>query len=293
MAIIGQGGTWVPCEVDPVTLQADPADVERRMSRRTRAILPVHMNGGPAPMDDYAEIAARHPHPRHGPPKLIYDAARAGGAGYRGRRVGGPDGWMTVFSFHTQKLMSTLGEGGAVTTDDPVAFRRLREIRQFGGESGWGTNYKLTKVQAAVGLVQLPKLDGFIASRRRLAARRDELLRGRDEVSLPAVVLGGVHTYYLYTLLVRPEWAGAGRDRLRELLLERFRVQTVVANPPCHSAFPFLRKHTPGVSLPVSEDVGKRLFCLPIHPAMPEADNEYLCAALLETLDDLRRELGP
>ena len=291
MAIIGQGGTWVPCEVDPITLQADPQDVERRLTSRTRAILPVHMNGGPAPMDELADLVARHPHPRHGPPRLIYDAARACGARYRGRRVG-KDGWMTVSSFHTQKLISTLGEGGAVTTDDSQLYRRLREIRQFGDESGWGTNYKLTKVQAAVGLVQLPKLDLFIAARRRLAERRSDLLRGREEIALPAVVPGGEHTYYLYTLLVRPEWAGARRDRLLELLRSRHGVQSVIANPPCHATHPFLRRHTQGVSLPVSEEIGRRLFCLPLHPAMSDADNEYISAALCEALDEVRREMG-
>jgi dTDP-4-amino-4,6-dideoxygalactose transaminase len=291
MAIIGQGGTWVPCEVESRTLQADPEDVERRMTSRTRAILPVHMNGGPAYMDEYAAIAERHPHPRHGPPRIVYDAARACGATYKGRRVG-RDGWLTVFSFHTQKLISTLGEGGAVTTDDPDLNRRLRDIRQFGGDAGWGTNYKLTKVQAAVGLVQLPKLDSFIQGRQRLARRRDELLRSRAELTLPAAVPGGGHTYYLYTLLVPRDWAGPRRDLLLELLKRRFGVQSVVANPPCHSSHPFLRRHTPGVRLPVSEELGRRLFCLPIHPAMSDEDNEYICAALCQALDEAPLEPG-
>lgn len=199
---------------------------------------------------------------------------------------------MTVFSFHTQKLMSTLGEGGAVSTDDPALHRRLRDLRQFGGEDAWGSNYKLTKVQAAVGLVQLPKLDGFIASRRRLAARRDELLADREELALPAAVPGGEHTYYLYTLVLRPEWAGARRDRLLELLLSRHGVRSVIANPPCHTAHPFLRRQAPEARLPVSEDLGRRLFCLPIHPAMSDADNEYIAAALCESLDEVRREMG-
>ena len=78
---------------------------------------------------------------------------------------------MTVFSFHTQKSMTTLGEGGALTTDDAALRERFRQIRQFGGPHQWGTNYKLTKVQAAVGMVQLRKLDGMIAARREMARR--------------------------------------------------------------------------------------------------------------------------
>ena len=169
LSIVGQGGQVVWCEVDPRTLQADPSDVESRITPRTRAIYPVHMNGLSAPMDDLLDIADRNPHPVHGPLRVIGDAARACGGKYRGTRIG-KKGWMTVFSFHTQKLMTTLGEGGAVTTDDPELARRLRGFRQFGGETGeWGTNYKITKVQAAVGLVQVRRLDEMLAKRRRIA----------------------------------------------------------------------------------------------------------------------------
>ncbi len=287
MAVIGQGGRWVPCEIDPHTLQADPADIERRITPRTRAIFPVHMNGGPAPMDDYEDLAQRHPHPVHGPLRVIADGARACGAWYRERPVASR-GWMTVYSFHTQKNMTTLGEGGAVITDDPGVAARLRDIRQFGGAEGWGTNYKMTKVQAAVGSVQVSRLASFVASRRRLAARRDELLRGIDEIELPQVVPGGTHTYYLYTILVKPQWAGKQRDALMSVLRERFAVDTVVANPPCHSMIPFLRNHVGEVHLPVSEDLARRLLCLPMHPAMSNHDNEYICAAVWEAVEAVR-----
>src|SRR5204863_5925798 len=88
LSIIGQRGRWVPCEIDPDTFQADPEDVEKRITPRTRAIYPVHMNGLSAPMEAYREIAERHPHPKHGPLKVIGDAARALGGGYRGRKIG-------------------------------------------------------------------------------------------------------------------------------------------------------------------------------------------------------------
>ena len=175
-------------------------------------------------------------------------------------------------------------------TDDDEAASRLRDIRQFGGREGWGTNYKLTKVQAAGGLVQLDRLDSLVAARRRLAAQRDKLLAGLPELALPTTVEGGLHTYYLYTLVVQPSWAGEKRDRLMELLREAYGIQTVIANPPVHQAIPFLKQHSKGTSLPVSEELGKRLFCLPIHPSMTEEENTYLCAALWEAAEHLRRE---
>ncbi len=289
MSIVGQGGRWVPCEIDPRTFQADPEDVERRITSRTRAIYPVHMNGLSAPMADYFEIARRHPHPKHGPLKVIGDAARALGGSYRGNKIG-KEGWMTVFSFHTQKNMTTLGEGGAVTTDDPAVARRLRQMRQFGGGQQWGSNYKMTKVQAAVGLVQLRKLDQMIADRRRIAKARDEMLSGLPELTLPYEPPDCAHSYYLYTLLVPREWAGARRDRLMALLREEYQVDSVVANPPTHSTIPLLKEHTGNPHLPVSEEIAARLVCVPIHPRMSDEDNEYICAALWEAVERLRGE---
>lgn len=288
MAIVGQGGTWVPCEVDPATLQMDPADVVRRITPRTRALFPVHMNGLSAPMDELLDIAEKHPHPVHGPLKVIGDAARAVGGGYRGTKIG-KLGWMTVFSFQTQKNMSTLGEGGAITTDDPDLAARLRKLRFFGGEDSWGSSYLMTSVQAAVGRIQLRKLDSFIESRRRIAAARTEMLRDLPELTLPVEPEGCYHSYYLYTVLVPRDWAGERRDRLCALLRDEYGVNTIIANPPVHSTVPYLRSHVGDVHLPVSEELGARLFCPPIHPAMSDDDNRYICAALWEAVERLRR----
>jgi len=299
MSIIGAGGKLVLCEVDPKTLNVDPDDVERRITPRTRAILPTHMNGLSAPMDDLLELANRYPHPKHGPLKVIGDAARACGAGYHGTKVG-KKGWMNVFSFHTQKNMTTLGEGGAITTDDPDLRTRLQGIRQFGNPThhadpnlrgaGWGSNYKLTKVQAAVGLVQLGRLDGLIANRRRLAQARAKMLEGCPGLQLPHEPSGYEHCYYLYSLLVPREWAGEKRDQLMGLLADDYGVDTVTANPPCHTTVTFIQAHTRGQRLPVSEEVGARLFCPPIHPMMSDEDNEFICAAIWEAVERMRSQ---
>ncbi len=281
MAIIGQRGTPVLCEVDPATLQMDPEDVEKKITPHTRAIYPTHMNGLSAPMDELLDIAQRHPHPRHGPLKVIGDGARALGGGYKGRKIG-KAGWMNVFSLHTQKNITTLGEGGMVVTDDSGVVPRLRGFRQFGGADRWGSNYKMTKVQAAVGLVQLGRLDGFIAARRKIAQERTRLLAGCPGIQLPCEPDGCVHSYYLYSIMVCPEWAGEIRNRLMGTLLDDYGVDTVVANPPVHESYPFVRERAKGLELPISHDVGQRLFCPPIHPCMSAQDNEYIAAAIWE-----------
>jgi perosamine synthetase len=285
MSILGRGAKLVLCEVDPATLCADPTDVEQRITPRARAILVTHMNGLSADMDALLEAAARHPNPEHGPPKVIGDAARACGGGYKGTKIG-KAGWATVFSFHTMKNMSTLGEGGAITTDDGSIMPRLVETRQFGHEY-WGSSYKMTKVQAAVGSVQVRRLDGLIARRRRLAAARTEMLQGVPELVLPVEPPDHEHSYYMYTMMVSEEWTEEQRDALLRLLLEEYGVKCDVFNRPVHETVPFIARHTQGQRLPVSEKLGKRLFCPPIHPMMSDQDNEYIAAALWDAVEHL------
>jgi dTDP-4-amino-4,6-dideoxygalactose transaminase len=288
MAIAGQRGKIVFAEVDPKTLQLDPNDVEKRITPRTRAIFPTHMNGMSAPMDDLLKLAQRHPHPKHGPLKVMGDAARACGGGYKGTKIG-KLGWMNVFSFHTMKNMTTLGEGGAITTDDSSIISRLHGFRQFGGE-GWGSNYKMSKCQAAVGLVQLGKLEAMVAARRRLAHARHKMLEGCPGLQLPAEPEGHYHSYYLYSMLVSREWAGEKRDRLLALLRDEYGVDTVVANPPVQNSFPYIARLTAGQELPISQEVGQRLFCAPMHPSMSDEDNEYISAAIWEAVERIGRQ---
>ena len=288
LAVLGAGGKVVWGEADPVTYMLDPADVERKITNRTRAIFPVHIHGLCAPMDDYLAIAAKHPHPVYGPPKVIGDAARACGGSYRGTKIG-KKGWATIYSFHTMKNMTTLGEGGMITCHDPAIAKRLRALRQFGGEDCWGSNYKMTKVQAAVGLVQLRKLDSMVDSRLRLALRRNELLADVPEITTPYIPADVKHTFYLYTMLVPKEWAGKKRDALCAIMGEKYNVGCVVANPPVHSTVPFIRQHVGAIDLPVSEEIGQRLFCATMHPCMTDEQNEYLCAALIEAVAEVRK----
>ncbi|MEN6642499.1 MAG: aminotransferase class I/II-fold pyridoxal phosphate-dependent enzyme [Armatimonadia bacterium] len=280
LAVIGQRAKLVVCEIDPRTLCADVADVEAKLTERTRAIMVTHMNGYSAHIDEYQAIAEARPHPKYGPAKFIGDVARCMGGEYKGRK-NTAGAWMSVLSFHTQKLMTTLGEGGGVTVEDPELANRLRGLRQFGWQGGgWGSNYKMTKVQAAVGIVQLRKLDKMIAERRAVAIARTELLKDVPELTLPYENDLVKHTYYLYTILVPEDWASAKRDQLMRMLWEDYQVSSVVANPPCHTTVPFIAEHTQGQNLPKSELIAARLFCVPMHPQMSHHDNEYISAAV-------------
>jgi dTDP-4-amino-4,6-dideoxygalactose transaminase len=289
MAILGQRGKVVFCDIDPKTLNVDPEDVERRITPRTRAICPVHLTGLSAPMDELLDIAERHPHPKHGPLKIIGDSARACGAGYKGTKIGAK-GWLTAFSFHSQKLMTTLGEGGAITTNDTKLAERIRDINHFGGEYGWGSNYRMNKVQAAAGLVQLGRLDEMNAMRRKVAFRRNALLGDEPEIILPYEPPGYEHVYYVYPILVQPEWAGGKRDKILSIMEKKFGIVCSVTNRPTYLRWPYVAKMCGDPKLKVSEDIGQRLFCPPLHPLLNEEQEFYICASLLETIDMIKKE---
>lgn len=291
-AIHGQGGKVIACDIDTRTFNLDPGDVERRMTSRTRAIFPVHFIGISSPMDDLQEIAERNPHQKYGPPKVIGDAARACGATYRGAKVG-KQGWMTVFSLHTRKHMTTLGEGGMITTDDPEVHDRLCSIRQFGSTiDSWGTNYKMTKVQAAVGLVQLRRLDQTNARRVQRARERTELLRDVPGLTLPYEPPDCGHVYYVYPMLVPPEWAGAKRDRLIQVLEADYRIESWLASAELYKTRGFYREllAIKDGELPVSDEVCERIVCTIIHALLTREENEYIAAAIADAVERVAQE---
>lgn len=289
LSVLDRGGKVVFCDINQNTLNLDPEDVEKRITPRTRAIFPVNMNGLPAPLDELLNIAARYSHSKYGPLKVIVDSARCCGAAYKGTKVGSK-GWMTIFSFQASKLMTTLGEGGMITTNDPMLAERLRDIRHFGRETGWGTNYKMTKVQAAVGLVQLSRLNEMNHRRKEAAHRRSKILEGTPELILPSEPAGYEHVYYLYSILVRPDWAGEKRDKIISIMQEKFGIACSVTNQPTYARWPYIAEKCGVPKLEVSEDVGNRLFCPPLHPLLTEEQELYICASLLETIDMIKNK---
>jgi dTDP-4-amino-4,6-dideoxygalactose transaminase len=176
-----------------------------------------------------------------------------------------------------------------VTTDDDDVEAYCRSVRMYGSSvNRWGTSNVMTKVQAAVGLVQLAKLDSFIGARRRLAKARDEMLAGLPEIETPYEPADCEHSYYLYTCLVKPEWAGAKRDRLMQMMAEEFSIGCVVANPPVYDSRRDLAEHTVGQRTPRSEETARRIICISLHPAMSDELNEYIAAALIDCVRRLR-----
>ena len=293
LCVVGVGARVVLAEIDPTTFNVDPDDVERKMGPRTRAILAVHNNGLSADMDALLDIAARHPHPDHGPVPVLGDAARACGGGYKGTKVG-KRGAMNIFSFQTTKNMTTLGEGGMVTTDDDAHAAYVKSARAFGwSQKGWGTNYRMTKLQAVAGSIQLRRLDEMNEARRKRVADFAALLRGADGLTLPEEPAGYNHVWYGYTLLLDAPWAGAPRDLIVERLNRQYGVDSWVMNKSLGDYDSVLNRlgHS-AADTPVSTDIGRRLFCPALHPLMSDDDLLYVAAAIKASMVAVGKEAG-
>lgn len=220
-AILMAGGIPVFADVDPVRYCLDPADVERRIGPRTRAILVVHLFGHPAPMDELCAIARKRSL------RLIEDCAQAPGAMYKGRPVG-TLGDIGVFSLNQHKTITT-GEGGwAVTGDDKLALK-LQLVRNHGEvvqdhlpEADFapilGWNYRMTELEAAVGVAQLARLRTLTRHRVRLAEYLTRRLKGSDGLGLPEPAPGCSHVYFVYPIRYDAKITGIRRDVLLKAL---------------------------------------------------------------------------
>jgi len=215
-------------DIDRETFNIDPASVEERVTERTRAVIPVHLCGLPAEMDEINRVAADHGL------LVLEDAAQAIGAEYRGRKVGGL-GHMAAFSFYHSKNITTGGEGGAVATNSDELAERVGLIRHH-GEPRWyhyvllGYNYRMTELQAAFGLAQLRRIEKLNARRREIARIYQEELSKADCLTPPAEPSHAKHAWHIYNVLLDLGRVRVSRDRFVEAV-RRENVPIGVAYP--------------------------------------------------------------
>jgi perosamine synthetase len=252
------GATPVFVDIEPNHFNLDPLVAAAAITPRTRAIMPVHLYGHPAAMDEFVALADKHDL------LLLEDAAQAHAASLYGRPVGT---WGTAasFSFYPTKNM-TSGEGGMVTTASDTLARSVRLLRNQGMEQRYvnevvGFNTRMTDLHAAIGRVQLGKLSGWTKQRQANAAFLDENLRG---VVVPPVAAGAVHVYHQYTIRV----PGHDRDAFAEELARRGVGSGVYYPTPNHR----LPSFGLALDLPETEQASRDVLSLPVHPGLSEVD---------------------
>jgi perosamine synthetase len=272
------GATPVFADVDPRTLNLDPAALEAAITPRTKAVVAVDMFGYPCELDEIRAICERHGL------ALIEDAAEALGAEYKGRPVGS-HGASGVFGFYPNKQLAT-GEGGVVFTESEKEWQLLRSMRNQGRDyegGAWfnhvrlGWNYRWTDVQAAIGIAQLEKLDRLLSLRAEAAARYGRLLEDVDVEPLCPDDADHRRSWFVYVIALP-----AGSDRARVMTELRAAGIGTAEYVPCVHLQPYMRE-TYGFAegiCPVAEDVGSRTIALPFFPQLESEDQERVVEAL-------------
>ena len=276
--VVAAGCRPVLADVNTETCTLDPHEVERRLTRCTRAIAPVHLFGGPADVAALARLAKRHGL------RVVWDAAQAHGAEFRGRDVGSfPD--VVCYSFYPTKNMTT-GEGGMITTSNREVAERLRLLSSHGEVGRYrhillGYNFRLTDIAAAIGRVQLRKLPAALRRRRANARVMTQGLAGLPGIKTPATIAGANHAYSLYTIVLEPRVLGMNRDQFQRALLRRG-IETAVHYPlPLHRQ-PVFRGCGSDRDFPVSTRLAECVVSLPVHPALNRQDLERIVRAVRE-----------
>jgi perosamine synthetase len=287
------GATPVFAEIDPATYNIDPADAARRITGRTRVIMPVDQLGLPCDIDAIGVLARRHGL------RVLDDAACAFGSFNQGRPVGALAD-VTVFSLHARKVVTT-AEGGMITTDDAELAERLRRLRQqgmslsdyarhagpptrFESYPEIGYNHRITDIQAAIGLAQLDRLDYMLERRRAAAARYGACLSGHPAFIAPHVPPGLTHNWQSYQIRLRED-ARLSRNAVMERLFE-MGVPTRRGVMASHLEPPY-RRDAP--ALPLTESAAAATLQLPMHPELtPEQQDRVLNALDLVATETAR-----
>jgi dTDP-4-amino-4,6-dideoxygalactose transaminase len=273
LAVAAVGATVVPVEPDPATYNLDPNRLESAISPRTRAVLPVHLYGQPADMPAIVQVAHAHG------VAVVDDAAQAHGARFDGLRVGSLAD-ITAWSFYPGKNLGALGDGGAITTDDPELADRVRVLRNYGSREKYvnevrGVNSRLDDLHAAVLRVKLRALDEWNQRRTQIAVRYIAAFRELPLI-LPTVAARADSAWHLFVV------RSSARNRLRDELAARG-VQTLIHYPiPPHRQAAFADTQSSFGALPLAERFADEVLSLPIGPQLSSAAVDRVISAVLD-----------
>ncbi len=282
------GGRPIFADIDPLTYNIDPTEIEKKITGRTKAILPVDYTGQSVDMDRIMELAAKHHL------IVIEDAAHALGSEYKGKRVGAQAD-LVSFSFHPVKPVTT-GEGGLVTTNSEELYHRMlqfrthgitKDNRQFQHKGGpWyyeqqllGFNYRITDLQCALGISQMRRIDTFIERRREIVRRYQEAFQSMEELILPYEPAWSKSGWHIYVIRIRPERLKAAREELFEALkAENIGVNVHYIPVYYHPYYQDLG-YEKGLC-PHAEKLYEETITLPLFPSLTEQDIEDVIQAV-------------
>ena len=276
IAMVGAKPVFV--DIDPETYNISPEKIEKAITKKTRAIMPVDLYGLPADMQPIREIADKHEL------TIIEDSCQAHGASYKGKPPGAfADA--ACWSFYASKNMTT-GEGGMITTNDDELAEKMRFMRSHGEKEKYqslilGHNYHMPEIQAAIGCIQLKKLPKFSAERRENAKRLSAKLRKAENLQLPKEPRGYRHSWYLYTVRLK-DAKRKKRDKTVENLRQKGIGAQVYYATPIH-LMPYYKKFGKH-RLQETEKAAKQVFSLPVHPSVTAKQIDFIGETVLHAI---------
>lgn len=296
--ILYTGGTPVFADILPNTYNIDPREVEKKITSRTKAIIPVDFTGQPVDLDSILEIAKKYNL------IVIEDAAHALGAEYKGKKIGAISD-MTIFSFHPVKHITT-GEGGMITTNNPEFYERLKKFRTHGiirdpnriteNHGPWyyeildlGFNYRITDIQAALGISQLKKLSYFLERRSKIAEQYNQAFSQMEELIIPYQSKHSSSAWHLYIIRLKLEKLKANRKHIFEAL----KAENIGVNVHYIPVYyhPYYKKlgYKKGLC-PNAEKLYEEIITLPLYPSMSETDVRDVIRAVEKVISYYRKK---
>lgn len=275
------GGKPVFCDIDPETFLLDLKDAESKMTKKTCAIAPVHLFGNPCNAELVKSFAKKHNL------KIVWDAAQAHGAEMNGKDIGSFDDFV-CYSFYPSKNMF-VGEGGMTCTNDGAFADKLRFLRTHGQTGKYlhtmmGLNYRMTDVEAAIGLEQLKRLDEMLNIRRKNAALLNKGLEKIAGIIPQKVTVGGNHAWHQYCVVVNREQCGFSRDELAKKLNEKG-ISTGVHYPRGLHQQPIMKELYGKFTLPNTEYLAENILALPVHHGLNEGNVNYIIESIREVFN--------
>jgi len=273
------GAKLVFVDIDPETYNVSPRKIEKAITKKTRAVIPVDLYGLPADMQPIREIADKHGL------IVIEDAAQAHGASYKGKPPG-VFADVACWSFYASKNMTT-GEGGMITTNNDELAEKMRILRSHGEKEKYrsvmlGYNYRMPEIQAAIGIIQLEKLPKFSAKRRENTRRLTAKIREAEHLQPPKEPKGYKHSWYLYTIRLK----GANRKK-RDEIVEALRREGIGAEVyygnPIH-LMPYYRKFG-RYKLPETEKAAEQVLSLPVHPGVTSKQIDFIGESVMHLVE--------
>ncbi|HOV33311.1 MAG TPA: DegT/DnrJ/EryC1/StrS family aminotransferase [Candidatus Hydrogenedens sp.] len=299
-------------DVDKDTYNMDMNQVEANLTENTKVVAPVHLYGLPCDMDTLQQLADKYSF------SIVEDACHAIGAEYKGKKTGNI-GALGCFSFHEQKNMSTLGEGGMVTTSDPNLFERVSLYRSHAtrvyapttkyclldenkfpkGKRFWwqdfddcAYNFRMTDIQAGVGIIQLKKLDGHNRKRKENAEYLTQALKTIPGIITPTTPNDRTNVFHLYPIRIVPEEFGLTKEDLLWIMKEKYDIKLGIHYIPLHWSTAFQKRGFKRGQFPIAEELAETLVTLPVHPRLTHEAMDFLVDALATVSKEARDNKG-